>query len=209
MNKNNRTLLLGIILIGVAGYLSWSWLSGPDIRNLDSSGTTIVAFGDSLVQGVGSTAGRDIFSLLSDRIGQPIVNLGVSGDTTEAALSRLQSVLDEDPRLVIILLGGNDYLKRVPIDTTFENLGTIIQRIHESGAAVLLLGVRGGLLRDTYNERFEEFAEEHRVGFVPNVLDGLIGDSRYMSDAIHPNSAGYALIADKIEPVLKEMLDQR
>jgi lysophospholipase L1-like esterase len=165
-----------------------------------------VAFGDSLVQGVGASERHDFVSLLSERIGQPIINLGMSGNTTGDALARLPGVLALDPKIVIVLLGGNDFLRKVPIDTTFANLDTIVDAIHERGAAVLLLGVRGGLLYDSYDERFKDFARDHRTGFVPNVLQGLLGNSKLMSDGIHPNDIGYRLIADKVEPVLKKML---
>ncbi len=188
----------------------WS-LFGPekktDVLNLDSRGTTIVAFGDSLVQGVGSTSGNDFVSLLSGAIGRPIVNLGKSGDTTALALARIDTIFEHDPRIVIVLLGGNDFLRRIPMDTTFENLSIIVKAIQARGAAVLVLGVRGGLLYDSYRARFASFAKEHRTAFVPNVLDGLVGDVRLMSDSIHPNNVGHEMIANKVLPVLKGMLD--
>ncbi len=133
--------------------------------------------------------------------------MGKSGDTTTSALTRIESVIEPNPKVVIVLLGGNDYLRRIPISETFANLQKIIDRIHESGSAVLLLGVRGGLLRDTYNESFEKFAKANKVGFVPNVLDGLITNKEFMSDSIHPNDAGYAVIADKVLPILVRMLN--
>lgn len=166
----------------------------------------IVAFGDSLVAGHGAGWNKDFVNQLEDRIGLDIVNLGVNGDTTALALERIDAVTDKDPSVVIILLGGNDYLRKVPIDETFSNLGKIIDIIEADGGRVLLLGVRGGLLRDIFEERFEEFAKSKDVEFVPNVLDGLIGKKELMSDAIHPNNAGYAIIADKVEPVLRDML---
>lgn len=136
----------------------------------------------------------------------PIINLGVSGNTTADAMARTDDIFKQDPKIVIVLLGGNDYLRRIPMDDTFANLDKIVDEIQSHGAAVLLLGVRGGLLKDSYNSRFEVFAREHGTGFVPNVLDGLLGNRDYMSDEIHPNDAGYAKIADKVAPELKRML---
>lgn len=188
----------------------WS-LFGPakktDVLNLDSRGTNIVAFGDSLVQGVGATPGNDFVSILSRQAGLPIINLGKSGDTTASALARVDSIFEHDPRIVIVLLGGNDFLRRIPMDTTFENLSAIVEAIQARGTAVLVLGVRGGLLYDSYSARFASFAKEHKAAFVPNVLDGLVGDVRSMSDSIHPNDAGYERIARKVLPALKGMLD--
>ncbi|MBP6858302.1 MAG: arylesterase [Candidatus Pacebacteria bacterium] len=207
MNHTRSYLILVIALAIIVA--TYHWGARTRIYNLDSAGTNIIAFGDSLVRGVGSTPGNDLFSQLSERIGQPILNMGVSGDTTADAIARLDAVLAADPRLVIIVLGGNDYLKRVPMDITFENLDQIVDTIQTRGAAVLILGVRGGLIRDTYDDRFRAFAHEHHAGFVSNILDNLIGDTKYMYDTIHPNDLGYAKIADRVEPVLRKMLDRR
>ena len=200
-----RTLWIALGVILCIGIIFFFNRQLP-IRNLDSSGTTIVAFGDSLIYGVGATQGHDVISLLSQKIGQPIINKGVSGNTTADGLARIDLVLADNPKIVILLLGGNDYLRKVPLGTTFANLGTIIEKIHAHGSAVLLLGVRGGLLRDTYGSHFEELAEKYQTGFVPNVLDDLIGTPELMADTIHPNDKGYIKMADKIEPVLKRML---
>jgi acyl-CoA thioesterase-1 len=177
-----------------------------EVTNYPSGGSTIVAFGDSLVVGVGATGGSDFVSLLSEQLGKPIVNLGVSGDTTDDALLRLDQVIAQDPKVVMVLLGGNDYLQQVPKAETFANLNQIVTTIHESGAVVMLLGVRGGLLRDEYQGGYQDLAELRGTAYVPNVLDGLFGNPSFMSDAIHPNDAGYQVIADKVEPVLLDLV---
>jgi lysophospholipase L1-like esterase len=167
----------------------------------------IVAFGDSLVYGTGSSGGGFV-KMLQERIGRPIENLGVPGDTTADGLERLDDVLELDPALVIVLLGGNDFLRQVPQDNTFGNLATIVQRLQADGAAVLLAGVRGGLIRDNFAARFEELAEQQRTAYVHDVLDDTLGVDGYMADQVHPNDRGYAVIADRIEPVLRAMLEQ-
>jgi lysophospholipase L1-like esterase len=209
LRKNPFILVLAALVILIIGWLIWNAYRPTAIVNLDSKGTVIVALGDSLAQGVGASNGYDFVSLLSARLGQPIVNLGKSGDTAADGLARLDDVFRYDPRIVIVLLGGNDFLRHVPMDQTFANLDKIVAAIESRGAAVLLLGVRGGLLYDSYDSRFEALAKARGTGFVPNVLDGLIGDPKYMSDEIHPNDAGYAKIADKVEPVLRTMLGER
>src|SRR5512142_926678 len=116
------------IAIGAAVLLAIiAWLLWPSryskVRNLDSRGTAIIAFGDSLTAGFGASAGEDYPSKLSAIIGAPVVNAGVNGDTTEAALARIDAeVLARDPRIVIVGLGGNDFLRGVPIATTEANL---------------------------------------------------------------------------------------
>ena len=201
MNKN---ISIGVVVavVVIAGYFFFR--SNEIITPPKNS--TIVAFGDSLVQGVGAREGHDLVSLLSMEIKAPIVNEGRSGDTTVTALERIDTVLVHDPGIVIVLLGGNDYLRKIPKETTFQNLHTIISKFKENNTRVLLLGIRGGLLRDTYEKDFEDFAKREQVPFIPNVLDGLIGKDEYMSDQIHPNDRGYAKIAERVAPELKRML---
>jgi acyl-CoA thioesterase-1 len=165
----------------------------------------IVAFGDSLVYGTGSSGGGFI-KLLEQRLGRPIENLGVPGNTTAEGLARLDAVIDRHPSIVVLLLGGNDYLRQVPRDETFANLGTIIEHLQADGIAVLLIGVRGGLVRDNFAKRFEELADRYRTAYVHDVLDDTLGVSGYMSDQVHPNDAGYRVIADRVYPVLSRMI---
>ena len=197
-------LVLGILTIW--GAFTIFFASSDTVTNYPSDGTTIVAFGDSLVEGVGASSGSDFVSVLSRQMGEPIVNLGVRGDTTADALLRLDQVLAQDPQVVMVLLGGNDYLQQIPKTETFANLKQIVATIHDSGAVVILLGVRGGLLRDGYQGDYEDVAQSLGTAYVPNVLDGLFGNPSYMSDSVHPNDAGYQIIADKVEPVLRDLV---
>lgn len=158
----------------------------------------VVAFGDSLVAGVGSTGGGDFVSLIASKIGEPVINMGVPGNTTKDGLARISTVIEKQPRVVLVLLGGNDYLKHVPIEETFANLDAIITKIHESGSMVVLLGVQGGVLSDPFAPKFRELAKKHDLIYVPNIFKGVIGDGSLMADTIHPNNAGYAIIADRI-----------
>lgn len=165
----------------------------------------LVAFGDSLVYGTGSSGGGFV-ALLEERLGRPIENLGVPGDTTEMGLARVDEALALHPSVVILLLGGNDFLRQVPQDVTFGNLARIIERLKAGGAAVLLVGVRGGLLRDHFAARYEALARRFGTAYVHDVLDDTMGVEGYMADQVHPNDAGYRVIADRIQPVLEDML---
>lgn len=194
--------------IAVAGIALLSAFLSGCARDVPKAGRDgpIVAFGDSLVHGTGSSGGGFV-KLLEQGIGRPIENLGVPGDTTADGLARIDEVLELDASVVILLLGGNDYLRQVPQDTTFANLATIIERLQADGAAVLLVGVRGGLVRDNFAARFEELADRHGTAYVHDVLDDTLGVEGYMADQVHPNDAGYRVIADRMLPVLQEMLE--
>src|SRR5262245_8391069 len=120
-----RYILPVVGLLLVAGIVYWRTLPPPAAA--PTAGHQIIAFGDSLVSGRGASPGRDLGSQLTDRIGATIINAGRSGDTTESALARLdRDVLARDPRVVIVLLGGNDFLRKVPRNRTFANLGQIV-----------------------------------------------------------------------------------
>jgi acyl-CoA thioesterase I len=165
----------------------------------------IIAFGDSLVYGTGSSGGGFV-KLLEQRLGKPIENLGVPGDTTADGIARLDQAIERHPAVVILLLGGNDYLRQVPHAETFANVARIVELLQAEDIAVLLIGVRGGLIRDLYAERFEELADRYRTAYVHDVLDDTLGVSGYMADQVHPNDAGYRVIADRVYPVLAKMV---
>src|SRR3990167_6798654 len=171
----NYHIVIGILLLGAVFYF-FSSAREAKIANYPSSGTDIIAFGDSLVVGAGATYGNDFVSLLSKKIGQEIINLGVSGDSRDDGLARLDELDRYRPRVVLVLLGGNDHLKKVPMEKTFENLGKIIQNIQSRGAIVILLGVKGNLLGDKFEPKIKKIHKRCATAFIPGVLDGLFVD---------------------------------
>jgi lysophospholipase L1-like esterase len=196
------------VLVGIALIVAWLCRSDTPRAARPTHGTAVVAFGDSLVAGRGASSGQDFVTVLSQRTGIRIVNAGRSGDTTGSALARLQTdVLAHDPRIVIVLLGGNDFLRRIPVDQAFDNLGTIVERIRSRGAAVILVSVSVGLMSDPYAAHYDALARRTASGLVPDILDGVIGHSNLMADSIHPNDRGYAIVADRVEPMLRELLN--
>jgi acyl-CoA thioesterase I len=169
------------------------------ITNAYPQGVAVVALGDSLTSGYQMAPGESYPEQLSVRIGRPILNRGVSGDSTAEGLARLErDVIDENPRIVIVGLGANDMLRRQPIDPAFANLRAIVDRIHAKGALVVLLGVDGRLYGD-WGPRYRALARETGCVYVPDLLDGVFGDPRLMYDQIHPNAKGYAKIAERLD----------
>jgi acyl-CoA thioesterase I len=169
----------------------------------------IIAFGDSLIEGYGAPRGGDFVSKLSSRIGVPILNYGKSGDTTTDGLARVKEV-EGRADIAILLLGGNDALKKTPVSQTKENLATLIERLQAGGKThVILVGVLGGFPSDPYAPMFKELAKEYDVTFVPNILSGLIANTTYMSDQVHPNEAGYEKIAERLTPIMNTVCSQK
>lgn len=193
-----------IICVFVAAYFIYK--PQDKIANYPSSGTDIIAFGDSLVFGTGSTQGGGFVRMLSEDLNTNIINLGVSGETTKSALNRLWQISKYRPKVVILLLGGNDFLNRVPEEEIFKNLEQIIETIHQTNAIVLLLGLKEGTSNKRHRELFEELVEKYGTAYVPNIFDGVFGRSELMSDNLHPNDKGYRIIADRIKPVLQALL---
>ena len=192
--------LVAIVILGVA-YL---YRPGPPHGDVESR---IVAVGDSWVEGVGATEGNDFVSVLSRRLGIPIVNEGHTGDTTADILARIgRDVLTHDPTHVIVLVGGNDVIRLVPRKVMRENLDSIVRRITETGADVLLLGYRCGIAMEDCAGIYEDVAEQYGAVLVPAIQEDIIGRPSRMSDPIHPNNAGYAHIADRVEGPLRAML---
>jgi lysophospholipase L1-like esterase len=171
------------------------------ITNDPPSGSNVIAFGDSLTEGYRLDPGLGWPERLSAIVGRPIVNRGVSGDTTGDALARLEAdVLAHDPRVVLVCLGGNDMLRQMPADQQFANLRTIVTRIQDRGALVVLIGTEGYKILSSvdYGARYEALAKETGAVYVPDLMDGVLGDPALMLDRIHPNAKGYEKIARRI-----------
>jgi lysophospholipase L1-like esterase len=168
----------------------------------------VVCFGDSLTYGVGRGEGLAYPDHLAQRLATEVVNAGVSGDTTGQALRRLDAVLAEDPWLVIVELGGNDILRRVPLETTERNFNAIVERLLEAGVVPLLIEVRGPFGR-RYARLFDRLEKRHGVPVIRDVLPDLLLDLRYKSDGIHLNAAGYEVLADGVARRVERLMRQR
>ena len=197
--------ILVILMAAAVGIGAWFVLGGRrayPITNATPRGTNIIAFGDSLTAGKGAPAGQSYVDQLAERLGVPIINAGVSGDTTLDALNRFErDVLERDPKIVIVLLGGNDVMRRLPTKEAASRIDEITRRVQERGALVILVtfNAGGGDLADAV----ERIARERGCPRVSNVLAGLFGNAELMADAVHPNAKGYAIVAERIEAVVR------
>lgn len=203
---NRRSLLIAGAVVAIALLLFFLW-PAQKVRNLDSRNSAIIAFGDSLTAGVGAQESEAFPARLAAKAGVEIVNAGVSGDTTESALARIETdVLARDPRIVIVGLGGNDFLRRAPIATTEANLREIVRRVQAGGAMVVLLGFDFPNFGPSYAGMYERIADDEQCLLVEDLLDGIINNPSLKSDEVHPNAAGYELMAERIEGPLKKLI---
>ena len=168
-----------------------------------AEGTRVVAFGDSVTRGVGAGEGEDYPSLLAVLSRWDIVNAGISGERAEQAVTRINAVLDEyQPALVLIELGGNDFLQRRSLQDIKKDLRFIIKQVQASGATPVLIAVPelsplravAGLLKDA--DIYAELAKEEKIPLIPDVFSAILSDENLRADPIHPNAAGYRKLAD-------------
>ena len=206
MTLSRRKLLLLPIVLAVLA--CWLWPDRWAYENLPPRGNgPWVAFGDSLTEGYGANSGADYPSRLSKLLDVPIQNLGFSGENSADGLKRITAVEALEPRVVLLCFGGNDVLQSVPRAQMFANIGAMIDRLHARGTFVVLIGIRGpSLVGDANAKGFKQLAKEKKVMHVPNILDGILSQPSLMSDYVHPNDAGYAKIAERLEKALRPLL---
>ena len=190
------------VLVLMVGYKFF--LSGPAVRNSTPTGENIICFGDSLTFGTGAAENMDYPFQLSRMISKPIINAGVPGDTTANAMARLEEdVLSKSPRMVLITLGGNDLKNRISKETAYQNLKNIIVSIQDRGALVIVGGINIPFWGRGFGEMYQKVCKETQALLIPNIFDGIINDKSLMSDPIHPNDKGYALMAQKFYQAMK------
>jgi len=191
--KNKLKYILIILSILLAGCFK------PEIKNIDAKGENIICFGDSITFGYGANQGEDYPTALRKMVKLPVINAGVDGNTTFAALERLDTdVLSKNPRLVIVEFCGNDFLKKITIEETVKNLSKIIDRIQQKGAMVALVDISSGMFFMQYRGVFKKLAIEKKAIFIPTILNRIITNPSMKSDFFHPNARGYKVVAKRI-----------
>ena len=199
-----RVLLLALVLLlGACGKPKEAALP---------SGTRVLALGDSLTAPHGVTPEQAWPTLLAAKAGWAVVNAGVSGDTSAGALQRLPGLIEEhNPQLVLVTLGGNDMLRRLPQGQTTANLGRMLALAKAHGAkAVLLATPKPSLAGAAFNnlsaaEFYREVAKESQVPLIEDAMAEVLSKTELKGDQLHPNAAGHALLAEKIFEGLKKI----
>ncbi|MDQ5915358.1 MAG: acyl-CoA thioesterase [Pseudomonadota bacterium] len=176
------------------------------------AGSTVLAFGDSVTFGTGAAPGQDWPTLLAAMTGWRIVNAGVPGDTTEAAKQRLGALLDEHkPALVIVELGGNDFIRRRAQKLVKEDLRQILATIRGSGARAVLVAVPELSLLGAVTRRpddapiYAELAKEEKLPLIAEVFAEILARPELCADQIHPNAQGYRQMAEGFQAALKKL----
>lgn len=180
-------------------------------KNLTARHGQIVIVGDSLIELMGN------YPELMRGLKYEIYNRGIFGDNSDRMLARLnRNVLNAHPKGVGILIGTNDAAK-MPEEETLRNIRTAVQRCAETGATVWVQslypiyparlwdktnGVRTNGWIVEMNEKIAALCTE--LGAIYIDMHARLVDERgefraeWTDDGIHPNEAGYRVIAEAL-----------
>ena len=192
--------------------LSCALLAGCGRRRFRKlvAGDAILAVGDSLTAGFGAPKGVDYPAQLAQMVGRKVINGGVSGDTSAQALARLPDLLVQKPKLVVVSIGGNDFLQRQPESGTRENIRKMVADIRATGVPAVLVAIphfTTGALLGMVSEHplYAELADELDVPLLKGAWADILGDKDLKSDAVHANAAGYRLFAEQLAGFLRKL----
>ena len=197
-------------------------LGGFSFASLAEEEKVVLAMGDSLMAGYNLPPNQGFPHQLEDWLQEQglnirVINAGVSGDTTTAALERLEWTLagapNGKPDLFIVEFGGNDMLRGIDPSLTKRNLDAILKLATERNIKVLFTGMlaapnMGPDYRADFDAIYPELAEKYNVNFYPFFLEGVAGQPGLnLGDGIHPNVKGVGVMVENLGPVIEGLLN--
>lgn len=221
------TLLLLLFSGTGVGAQDWANLTRYREENaklgLPSPGESRVVFmGNSITEGWGNIHPA-FFS------GKPYINRGIGGQTTPQMLLRFRAdVIDLKPAVVVILAGTNDIAGNTGPSTLkmiADNIFSMAELAKAHGIKVVLSSVlpvydypwKPGLqpvdkiMR--LNNQIKEYAERNGciyLDYFSSMADERKGlKATYSADGVHPNEAGYRVMAPLAEKAIAKALHQK
>lgn len=191
----------------------------------DSLKETTVFFGDSITE---LCPVEDLYATYTRKTGVPIINRGISAETTDSMLKRIEkTVLVMKPKNLVMLMGINDIAAKVDNQQIVNNIKQMIALTKQQSPKthIILQAVypinktdreslfdkfqlrdRDNQTIDELNEMLESLAKEEKITFL-NVNSYLMDKNKelkkeYTFDGLHPNMQGYLAIRDAILNVL-------
>ncbi|MBN9415276.1 hypothetical protein ABS71_05525 [bacterium SCN 62-11] len=206
-----RFLALGLLAVGCQS-------TPVAVPSATPVAKVVVAFGDSLTEGLGVDPEKAYPAQLERRLRKDgldwkVVNAGISGETSSAARTRLDWVIGQlKPQVLILETGANDGLRGIEPELTEKNLDAMLDTLKRRNVRVLLAGMR--VLKSSgkdYESKFAgvypRLAQKHSVALFPFFLEGVAGKRELnQADQIHPTEKGYSLIVDRLAPQLETLL---
>ncbi len=182
----------------------------------------IVFMGNSITQGWGEVS-PEFFT------GKPYINRGISGQTTPQMLVRFRpDVINLKTAVVVILAGTNDIAGNTgpsTLEMIMENLVSMAELAKINGIKVVLSSVlpaydypwNPGLNPAekifALNEMIKRYADQNGIIYL-DYYSSMV-DSRkglmdiYTGDGVHPNAAGYKVMAPLAEEAIARALLKR
>ena len=155
------------------------------------------------------------------------LNLGFSGDRTEQVLWRFDhgAIDGIAPKAAIVMIGTNNAgHRRDKAEHTAAGVKAIVDKLRTKlpETKILLLAIfpRGAdnndalrKLNDATNKIIAGYADDEHV-FYRDISGVFLDDDgklprEIMPDLLHPNAKGYAMWAEAIEPMVKELMGEK
>lgn len=184
----------------------------------------VAALGDSLTQGYGLQQGTGFVPQLeawlkAQGLDVVVQNAGVSGDTTQGGLARVDWTLVPEVDAMIVALGGNDVLRGMDPAVSKTNLAGILAAGQAADVAVLLIGMTAPLNFGTdykvaFDGMYGDLARAYDVALGPEFFSGLRDvplEARgqvMQADGIHPNAEGVRRIVEALGPSVAALVAQ-
>lgn len=210
MLRLRRSTLRGLLAAAFAAALGMACSSPREAAV--PRGATVLVLGDSISAGFGLRPEESWVRHLGEATGWTMVNGGVSGDTSAQGLARLPALLDEHrPAVVLVELGGNDFLRKRPLDELRANLAAIAGRVREAGGRPVLIAVpapsiAGAVLRNlSDHELYAPLAKDLAVPLVDEAIAEVLSRAEWKLDALHPNAEGHRELAVRVAKRLRAL----
>ncbi len=195
--KKFALLFLASLLVGCG--------SSSDSLTPLSGDAVILAFGDSLTFGTGTTPDKSYPAVLQELSGRKVVNAGIPGELSAQGLARLPGLLDAHrPDLLILIHGGNDILRKKSLEQAADNLRKMIALARAKGAEVVMMAVPNPTLILSPADFYASVAEETGVPIEIDALADILQFPSNKSDTIHPNAKGYRKMAESLYALLED-----
>ncbi len=220
---SRRLATAGIILIWPVafGLLTRPSLSLPFNPHNTSIGTDsiLVCAGDSLTSGVKLGTDDDTYvACLRETLPGRVINAGVANDRTADVLARLdRDVLVHKPTVVLLFVGGNDYLGGTPRNLFADNMENAAARIVATGSKLVMVEVPTGIIWNPYAGIYRSVARRHGAILVPEsrlrcwysleLLARPYLPNPLTIDGIHLSPTGARNVAQWLEPYLRLALN--
>lgn len=219
---NSKTLIAIIIIICLLTFIIYHYTTFnhhkvkvvTKIKEVEKVPANYLFLGDSIT---------DFYDLDKYYNELPIVNSGISGNTTDDILNDMKKrAYQYNPSKVFLLIGTNDLIHNKSNEEIVEKVEKIIEEIKEnrSKAEIYLQSIypvnyklspymvksrKNDDIKEI-NEKLEDYCEDNDITYI-DMYDLLKDEddnfnSKYTKDGLHPNDDGYEVITKELKKYL-------